>query len=350
VNSLAGIDAEPIEGWLTENVPSATAPFRYDLITGGHSNLTYGLTDARDHRFVLRRPPLGQLLASAHDMVREYRLISALADTPVPVPSTLGLCEDVEITGAPFYVMEFVEGIVIRDKEMASALLDAPTRSTVSRSLVSTLAAIHSVDVDAVGLGDLGAREGYIARQLRRWKRQWDAQKTRDLPMVDQVHARLETLIPDQQASTIVHGDFKIDNCLLAGPGPSFGEVIAVLDWEICTLGDPLADLGMLLAYWERPGRPAVLWSEGATQVPGFLDRPDLIRIYSEITGRDLSQLSFYIAFAYWKLACIIEGVYSRYLAGGLATASDQQLARFKSEVETAAQCAEEVLDSRAAT
>ena len=346
LNSVAGIDATRIKHWLEKNVPGATAPFDYELITGGHSNLTYSVVDTDGRRFALRRPPLGTVLASAHDMAREHRLISSLAGTAVPVPLALGLCEDPEVIGVPFYVMEFVNGTVLRNNQMSSTLFDEAARGAASESLVSTLAAIHSVDVDAVGLGDLGARESYVPRQLRRWKRQWDAQKTRDLPMVDRTHARLADRVPDQRGATIVHGDFKIDNCLLTGSGPDCGKVIAVLDWEICALGDPLADLGMLLAYWEQPGEAPILWPDGATQVPGFLNRSEIARLYGEVTGRDMSQLSFYIAFAYWKLACIIEGVYGRYLSGGLSGASDEQLACFKGQVETAVQCADNLLDS----
>ena len=242
---VAGIHLPAVSAWLVEHVRGAVAPFRFDVIAGGHSNLTYRVTGADGTRFVLRRPPLGHVLASAHDMGREHRIISGLQQSAVPVAPALGFCDDPAVNDAPFYVMGFVDGHVVRDRLVAEAVLTPDARRTASESIVDTMAAIHAVDLDATGLTTLGKHEGYIARQLKRWYGQWNQQKTRELPAVDRVHDELLRRIPEQGAATIVHGDYRLDNCMIG----SDGRVMAVLDWEICTLGDPLADLGLLLVY-----------------------------------------------------------------------------------------------------
>jgi aminoglycoside phosphotransferase (APT) family kinase protein len=329
-----GIDAAPVTAWLEANVAGASGPFAFQLIAGGHSNLTYRVTGADGTRYVLRRPPLGHLLASAHDMGREHRVISALSDTPVPVPAALGYCADAEVTGAPFYVMAYVDGHVLRDRAATEAVLDPPARQRAGQSLVDTLAAIHAVDLDAVGLADLARHEGYIARQLKRWYGQWEQSKTRPLPAVDRVHDHLAARIPEQGPATIVHGDYRLDNTMVS----ERGEVVAVLDWEICTLGDPLADVGLLHVYWTGPGDEASAWAGSATTVAGFPDRAELLARYAEVAQRDLSGIDFYVAFAYWKLACILEGVYARYRAGAKGALDDStQLDEFRSQVERAA-------------
>jgi len=340
--TVHGIHVDNVTRWLERHVDGVAGPFTFEVIAGGHSNLTYRVTDAAGVRLVLRRPPLGHVLASAHDMTREHRLISALQDTPVPVPPVCGLCTDVDVNGAPFYVMGFVDGHVVRDAATAEAVFDRAARANAGRSLVDTMAAIHDVDIDAVGLADLGRHEGYIERQVKRWYGQWNQGKTRELPAVDRVHDRLLERIPEQGPATIVHGDYRLDNCM-AG---SDGSIVAVLDWEICTLGDPLADVGLLQVYWTGPGDEASAWSGSATTVEGFWDRRQLVDRYAEVSGRDLAQLDFYVAFAYWKLACIIEGVYSRYLGGALGERSAAELAPFKVQVEAAATRAEEFLES----
>jgi aminoglycoside phosphotransferase (APT) family kinase protein len=327
-----GIDVAPVTAWLERHVPGARGPFRFDLIAGGHSNLTYAVTAADGQRYVLRRPPLGHLLASAHDMGREHRIIAALAGS-VPVAPALGYCADASVNGAPFYVMRFVDGLVVRDRAQAEADLTAPARARASASLVDTLAAIHAVDLGAVGLADLGRHEGYVARQLKRWYGQWQQQKTRELPAVDEVHDTLAARIPAQGPATVVHGDYRLDNCMVTPAG----DVAAVLDWEICTLGDPLADVGMLLVYWTGPDDPPSAWEGDATTAPGFWNRAELARRYGEASGRDVSQLGFYVAFAAWKLACVLEGVYARYLGGALGQRSDEELAPFKRQVDNAA-------------
>ena len=337
---MAGINAERVGAWLEANVAGAKAPFTYTLIAGGHSNLTFKVDDAAGHHYVLRRPPLSHALASAHDMGREHRVISAMSASRVPVAPALGLCTDVEVNDAPFYVMAFVDGHVVRDNATALSVLTPATRRQASISLVDTMAAIHKVDPVAVGLGDLGRHEGYIERQLKRWYGQWNASKTRELSAIDRVHDALVTRVPEQGPATIVHGDYRLDNCMV----DDSGNVIAVLDWELCTLGDPMADLGLLMVYWTGPHDEASTTNFATTTAEGFLDRKELAAHYAQVSGRDISQLDYYVSFAYWKLACIIEGVYARYLAGAMGAHDPSTFDAFKTQVEAAAQRAEEVL------
>lgn len=341
-SDVPGIDVPRVTDWLESNVAGASGPFRFDVIAGGHSNLTFRVTGSDGERFVVRRPPLGHVLASAHDMSREHKIIAALQTTPVPVAPALGFCDDVSVNGAPFYVMKFVDGLVVRDRETAERDLTPPARRRASESIVDTMAAIHAVDPQTVGLGDLGRHEGYIARQLKRWYGQWNAQKTRDLPAVDRVHDALLERVPEQGPATLVHGDYRLDNCMVSPAG----DVVAVLDWEICTLGDPMADLGLLMVYWTGPGDAASAWTGQACTAPGFLDRADLARRYADVSGRDISQLDFYVAFAYWKLACILEGVYARYLGGALGQRDPAELAPFNQQVIDAATTAEARLEA----
>ena len=340
---IPGIQLEAVTKWLTDSIEGVQAPFSFVPIAGGHSNLTFAVTDAAGRRLVLRRPPLTAVLATAHDMVREHRVITAFGPTAVACPETLGLCTDEEINGAPFYVMDFVDGHVLRDPEVTEATLDHAARGNASRSLVDTMVKVHEVDLVEAGLNELGRHEGYIARQLKRWYGQWNQGKTRDLASVDAVHARLLERIPQQGPATIVHGDYRLDNCMV----DDRGDVIAVLDWEICTLGDPLADLGLLQVYWTGPDDEASAWTGSATDISGFWNRAQLAERYAEVSGRDISQLDFYVAFAYWKLACILEGVYSRYLGGALGDQDPEALDAFKTQVDNAAaqaaQCLEEL-------
>jgi aminoglycoside phosphotransferase (APT) family kinase protein len=342
MSDVPGIDVPAVTTWLEANIPGAAGPFTFDAIAGGHSNLTYRLAGADGRAFVLRRPPLGHRLASAHDMGREHRIIHGLQSSNVPVAPALGFCDDPAVNDAPFYVMGFVQGHVLRERAAAEAVLTVDQRRHASESLVDTLAKIHAVDLRAVGLDDLGKHEGYIARQLKRWYGQWNAQKTRELPAVDRVHDELMRRIPDQGPATIVHGDYRLDNCMVGDDG----SVVAVLDWEICTLGDPLADVGLLQVYWTGPHDDASAWTGSATTAEGFLDRADLARRYAEVSGRDLTDLPFYVSFAYWKLACILEGVYARYLGGALGARDAAELEPFKLQVEGAAAAALATLES----
>jgi aminoglycoside phosphotransferase (APT) family kinase protein len=319
--AVEGIDPGPVTDWFAANVAGAVAPFSFNLIAGGRSNLTYRVTDAAGHAYALRRPPVSHVLATAHDMDREHTVISALQTTDVPVPRTLGLCTDSEVNGAPFFVMSFVEGHILRD-EQASAALPEAVRAHASESLVDTLARLHSVDVDAVGLGEFARREGYIARQLKRWHGQFEQSTLDGRPgpaVIDRAWEELSAKIPEQQGASIVHGDYRLDNTVL----DDRGDVIAILDWEICTLGDPLADLGLLLVYWaEADDANQAVLGVAPTALPGFATRAQLVERYAAASGRDVSAVPYYQAFGIWKLACILQGVYVRY-AGG-ATAGDR--------------------------
>ena len=329
-----GIDVRRTTAWFAGNVPQAPPPLDFQVIAGGRSNLTYLVRDAGGGAWVLRRPPLSGVLPSAHDMGREHRIISALLGTPVPVPEAIGLCEDPAVIGAPFYVMRFVEGLVPRDEAAVRAAFDEPRRATAAESLVEVLVALHEVDPAAVGLGDLGRRDGYIERQLRRWTRQWEQSKTRELPAMDEAGRRLSEGVPAQQGpGTIVHGDYRLDNLILSPAG----EVAAVLDWELCTLGDPLADVGLLMVYWSDPGDDVLPLDSTVTALPGFPRGPEIAETYARGSGRDLSELDFYVAFGYWKLAAILEGVYARSAAGAYGR-DDETYRRFASVVELLAE------------
>jgi aminoglycoside phosphotransferase (APT) family kinase protein len=337
-----GIDAAGVTGWFAAHARGVEPPLAFTLIAGGRSNLTYQVTDAGGRSWVLRRPPLGQVLATAHDMGREHRIIEALAPTDVPVAPVVGLCTDESVTGAPFYVMDFVDGLVARDAEAAAALSPG-ARARAGEQIPDVLARIHAVDPDAVGLGELGRKEGYIARQLKRWYGQWQQSRTRDLPVVDEVHAALAARIPEQGRAAIVHGDYRLDNCMLRPDGT----IAAVLDWELCTLGDPLADVGLLLVYWTESGdaHPALL--QAATTLDGFPSRAEVIERYARASGRDVSHVEYYVAFGYWKLACILEGVYARYKGGVMGSTSGFE--GFAAQVEILARSALAAVDSTAA-
>jgi aminoglycoside phosphotransferase (APT) family kinase protein len=334
---VEGIDRPGVEAWFGANVGEAELPLSFERISGGHSNLTFGVTDAAGNRWALRRPPLGKRLGSAHDMAREHKVVSALALTNVPVAPVAGLCEDESVNGAPFYVMEFVEGPILRFKADADAFPDLADRRAIGERVVDTLVTIHAVDPDAAGLGDLGRKEDYVARQLHRWQGQWEKSKTREVEMIDSVHERLAARIPDQGPATIVHGDYRLDNMILTPRG----EVAAVVDWELCTLGDPLADVGLLMVYWSEPGDELIPLAEPATSEPGFPRRDELRARYAERSGRDLSELDFFVALGYWKLAIILEGVYARYAAGQYGK-TDEGIHQFAIVVEQLANAADE--------
>ena len=323
--SVQGIDVDKVSRWLVDNIDGATAPFVFDLIAGGRSNLTFRVTDARGSRYVLRRPPLGHVLATAHDMAREHRIIAAVGRTGVPVPRALGLCNDTDVNDAPFYVMSHVDGEVLDSADKA-ALLDPSLREGASHHLIDVLAELHAVDVDAVGLGDLARREGYIERQLKRWRTQWENSKTRELPAIDEVEARLSRHVPSQQGVVIAHGDYRFGNCLT---DVKQGRIAAVLDWELCTLGDPLADVGYLGVYWSD-GPSSALRANDPTPAGGFPSYASLVERYARTTGRDVSEIDYYVAFSCWRLAVISEGVYARYLHGAMGKQDGIDLSTMK--------------------
>jgi aminoglycoside phosphotransferase (APT) family kinase protein len=339
-----GIDLATLVPWLEAHVEGLRAPLTFTLVAGGRSNITYRVDDAGGRAYVLRRPPLKQVLATAHDMGREHRIISALGPTDVPVPATYAYCDDPAVNGAPFYVMDFVEGHVVRTRKAAEKVLPEPARLRASESLIEVLGAIHAVDPDAVGLGELGRRDGYIARQLKRWHGQLEHATSAVPEGLHDVHARLSASIPEQGPAAIAHGDFRLDNTLLDDDG----RVQAVLDWELCTLGDPLADLGLLLVYWGDPGEDVVEDIVGyPTTAPGFLRRSELVDLYARRTGRDVSQIGYYTAFGYWKLGCILQGVLDRYRDGAMADDGTDS-SGFADRVQALAQRAAEALDGAA--
>ncbi|BBX22181.1 acyl-CoA dehydrogenase [Mycolicibacter terrae] len=292
--------------WIAQLGIPVTRPLRFERIGIGQSNLTYLVSDAADHRWVLRRPPLGKLLASAHDVAREARILAALEDTDVPTPRVYGLTRDPD--GTPLLLMEYVAGVVA-DRMSVAESLSRERRRQIGLSMPKTLAKIHAVDIKAVGLDDLASHKPYAERQLKRWAGQWEKSKMRELPALDDLTRRLVAAAPPQQELTLVHGDFHLRNVITS---PENGEVISVLDWELSTLGDPLADMGSLLGYWPRPGEEDIAGEFVISTLDGFPDRSELARVYLEQTGRDAATLEFWHALGLWKLAIIAEGIVRR--------------------------------------
>ncbi|MBD9733423.1 phosphotransferase family protein [Streptomyces sp. H28] len=305
-----GLDLDRLRGLLERERPGlVNGPLSGRLIEGGRSNLTYRVSDGVS-RWVVRRPPLGHVLATAHDMKREHRVIDALHPTSVPVPRPLLLCEDEEVLGAPFYVMEFVDGIPYRTADQLAPLGPERTRGAVL-DLVDTLVELHAVDPAAVGLADFGRPEGFLDRQLRRWGKQLDASRNRDLAGIDELQAALGRDLPHSPAPTVVHGDYRLDNVLI-GEDDS---IRAILDWEMSTLGDPLTDLGLLVMYSTPLGLPGSPVSTTA-EAPGHPTPAELTERYAARSGRDVTGLAWYTAFAWFKLAVILEGIHYRYTLG----------------------------------
>jgi len=314
VQSVPGIsDPAKLDAWISANTdPPPGRLTKVSLISGGRSNLTYRL-DFGDKALVLRRPPLGHVLPTAHDMSREYRVLSALAGTAIPVATPRAFCADTEIVGAPFYLMDYVTGQVLRTREHGASVNSEQARE-LSECVVDMLAAIHGVDIEAVGLTGFGRPEGYMTRQLARWQRQWELSNQREVLGYDELVKRLAADLPQVTEGTLVHGDLRLDNMLVTLE-PT--RVAAVVDWEMSTLGDPLADLGLTLMYWTDPGDEDWLRvSEGGsvTTIPGFMRRAEAAARYAELTGRDLSNIGYYIAFGCFKLAVVLEGIHARFL------------------------------------
>jgi len=318
-------DVAGLARWLAENdLPGGGEDLAVELITGGRSNLTYRVeSQVPGTRLVLRRPPLGHVLPTAHDMTREYRVLSALHGTAVPVPRPVALCQDTAVIGAPFYLMEWVDGVVFRTSEDAK-ILTAAQACLVSERFADMLATIHGLDVAAVGLDGFGRPAGYLARQLSRWQRQWELSVTREVPGYAELVTRLAAGLPAEDGpgepaagagGTLVHGDFRVDNMLIEPARQP--RIAAVVDWEMSTLGDPLADLGLSLVYWTEAGEQDLLPpTAGATvtTAPGFLTRQQVAARYASLTGRDLSRLDYYMAFGCFKLAVVLEGIHARFL------------------------------------
>jgi aminoglycoside phosphotransferase (APT) family kinase protein len=304
-NEVVGIDSAAIAGWFEQLGLAVTGPLRFERIGLGQSNLTYLVRDASDQEWVLRRPPLGTLLVSAHDVGREARILAALQDTAVPTPGVYGLTRD--DADVPLLLMEFVDGLVVDRMPIAEALTP-PHRRQIGLSLPRTLAKIHAVDIDEVGLSDLASHKPYAQRQLKRWAGQWELSKTRELPDLDDLTRRLIAAAPPHQELTLVHGDFHLRNVITSY---TTGEVIAVLDWELSTLGDPLADMGSLLAYWPARGEDTA-GDFAAAALDGFPDRAEMAQVYLAETGRDAETLKYWYALGLWKVAVIAEGVMRR--------------------------------------
>ncbi|GAA1380471.1 phosphotransferase family protein [Pseudonocardia kongjuensis] len=316
---VAGLDPERVARWLTGTVDALVGPVRFELVAGGRSNLTFRVTDAAGTGYALRRPPTGGVLSTAHDMAREWRFLTALEPTPVPVPRPVAFCADPGVTGAEFYVMEFVEGTVPADAAAGIALGPAAC-ARAGEQTVDVLVELHALDPARTGLGDLVRRTGYLQRQLRRWHAQLHASADRlprlaaDLALLDEVHDLLLAHVPPQRAG-IVHGDYRPGNAVF---GPD-GTLRAVLDWELATTGDPMADLAWLISGWPDPGEDLVPTTSGPSTAPGFPRRAELVRRYADRSGRDVADLPYWTAFARWRAACISAGVQARYLAGHMA-------------------------------
>jgi len=314
-----GYDVAAVEAWVTANVSDLTPPFEWTRLLGGHSNLTYRIDDAEGRQAVIRRPPQGQLLPKAHDMSREWALISALGPTPVPVPEAIGFCEDPSVTGAWFYIMGMIDGHPLYNSDDTNNWVPEAERSKMAMSFIDVLAALHDVDPDAVGLGDLGKKDSYVGRQLKTWYRSWTSSiepASYDDPRAHELQQFFLDHLPEQEPAKVVHGDYGVHN-VLVGPDHT---VAAVVDWEISTLGDPLADLAYALNPWSDPTDDEPLPPEAALAPAGFPSRTELAARYGERTGRDLSQLDYYVGFNRWKTAAIVHGVYARYCEGKKST------------------------------
>ena len=308
----SSIDTTRLAAYLQENGVAVSGGLQLRLITGGRSNLTYDVTDEQGRRHVLRMPPRTADAAQSHDTAREHRIFEALAGSAVPVPSMEAICTDSEVLGAPFYVAEFVDGAVLGTRSDGERLPPA-ARAAASRSIIDALAAIHSADVVDLGLDGLGRGTGYIERQLRRWSEKAARPEALSGPLLLDVHQALVAEVPVSQRTCLVHGDYKFPNVIFDG---STGALLAVLDWELATIGDPLADLGNLLAMWPNPGEPALV--DMPTSNDGFLTRDDVISRYATKTGLDVTAVHWYQAFALWKVACLLAGVVERYRGGAM--------------------------------
>jgi aminoglycoside phosphotransferase (APT) family kinase protein len=309
----------PLLAWMSREIYDVeqSVPLEARLMAGGRSNVTYLVVQGQNE-WILRRPPLGHVMESAHDMGREHHVLSGLARAGFPAPRPIAFCDSDDVIGSPFLLMEYVHGRVISNAEEAAALSEGGA-SEISAALVGTLGRLHEIDVEAAGLASLGRPQGYLERQVRRWGAQWETTRTRELQDVDHLlrwlHDGVPTLPVDAPWS-LVHGDFRLDNLIL---DQRSAEVRAVLDWEMSTLGDPVADLAVSLVYWSRPGeelRHAIPVADGVTDGPGFWDRRRIVEEYAGATGRSLDHLDFCVALACLKLAVIMESIHYRNLAG----------------------------------
>jgi aminoglycoside phosphotransferase (APT) family kinase protein len=305
---VPGIDGGAVSAWIAGRVAGIGGPLSFTAVGNGRSNLTYLAEDGDRAAVIVRRPPLGEALESAHDVGREYAALGALHPLGLPVPEPLALCEDRTVTGAPFYVMERIEGRLV-DTAAAAEAFGRAARGRAGREIPATLARLHEVDLQRTGLAAMAPAEDHAGRQLRRWSRQWEASRTRELPLIDEVAERLGAAVPGQPETTIVHGDFTPNNLLMDADG----EVAAILDWELWTLGDPVADLAWLGIWWPPDAARAPLGAAPPSAVDGAPSAAELARTYAERSDLDLDRLPFWTALSYWKLAIILEGVFRRW-------------------------------------
>jgi len=326
---IVGYEVEAVEAWVSERVARLVAPYTWTRLEGGHSNLTYQI-DSADGAFsaVIRRPPMGELLPKAHDMGREWSCIEALWDTPVPVAEPLAFCESPDVTGAHFYVMGLIDGKALYTVEDVEAWVPIENRQRMAESWVDTLAELHSLDPDDIGLTDLGKKQDYVVRQTRTWYRSWNASIEAaeiDNAQIHELHDLLMATVPEQGPATLVHGDYGTHNVMIGRDG----RIAAVVDWEIATLGDPMADFGYSFNAWLQPDDDLLDSAEAPTLAPGFPNRDEILARYAEKTGRDMSNLPYYLAFNRFKTACILHGVYARYMNGQKAIeAEDLEILR----------------------
>jgi aminoglycoside phosphotransferase (APT) family kinase protein len=337
VTELPGLDLSALTRWLDAHDPGLrTGELSATVIAGGKSNLTYRVTDGAS-TWALRRPPLAHVLPTAHDMVREFRVISALAGTGVPVAEAVALCADVAVLGAPFYLMSFVDGVVL-DRPEDLARLDAAGARSACEQLVDTLVVLHDVDAAAVGLAEFGRPEGFLARQVRRWHAQWQASETQPRAELSAVVDRLTATLPAQSAPGIVHGDYRLTNVMYH---QDFSGIAAVVDWEMATLGDPLTDVGLLVVYQALAADDDVVMPR-MSPADGFLTPQQMVARYAAGSSRDLADLSWYIGFGNFKLAVVSEGIHNRYLQGKTVGAG---FAHFGAAVPTLLDAALQSLD-----
>ena len=314
-NAPVGFDVDAVVPWLLERCEWITPPLTWTKLAGGHSNFTYRVEDANGEQFVMRRPPLGELLPSAHDMAREFKVMTALWPTPVPVPEPLAMCDDKSVTGAVFYAMRSIVGRSLYNADEVEELVPEDRRREHGFHFIDVLADLHAVEPEAVGLGDLGRPDAYVGRQLKRWKASWDASKTCERPDIERLHAYLSERTPEQGPARVVHGDYGLHNCV----SNAQGQIAAVVDWEISTLGDALADLAYAINGWGKKGEVSRRLVKPA-MAPGYPTDIELLDRYAARTGVDLGNIDFYISFNHWKTACIIDGVLARYHQGQKST------------------------------
>ena len=339
-------DPARLEAWLRPRLVDARGPMRVEQFPGGHSNLTYCLrfepADGPPLDLVLRRPPLGPVAPRAHDMAREHRVLQRLSSAFPPAPRVFLFCDDPSLIGAPFYVMERRHGVVVR-RDWPDELPDtAEARRQAGLALLDGLVALHQVDFERIGLGDLGRPAGFVERQVRGWTERWERARTREIPLMERLARRLLDTLPPSPPATLVHNDWKLDNVMLDAADP--GRVVAVFDWEMATLGDPLIDLGTTLGYWPQAGDPPARIGNpaGPTTLPGFPTRTELVERYAGARGVDCSRIGWYESFGLWKTAVVLEQIYVRFVRG---QTRDLRFKEFEKRVPALAQAAFEVAE-----